>query len=139
MSSVPGQQLPSIAQPADARNLIIASVDLSAHTVDRHVARGRRLRSEALHRFARGAGRGAIALATRLNSWYRRWRDVRCAERELRKLSPQTLRDIGIEGHQIPAIARGISDARGNEARDAVQMLLVETTKVENWRWDEAA
>jgi uncharacterized protein YjiS (DUF1127 family) len=35
-----------------------------------------------------------------------RWHDVRRTEQTLRGLDPQILRDIGIDGHQVPAIVR---------------------------------
>ena len=81
---------------------------ISARTVDLATRRGRVLHAEALYRFAAGTAHLALVLLRRLRDSYQRRREVHHTEQVLRSLSSQTLRDIAIEGHQIPAIARGI-------------------------------
>jgi len=109
-------------EPPSERNLPAVSANISQLTIDRYMQRGRRLRSEAFLRFAIGGGRVALALARRLVARNRRWRAVRRTERALRGLSPQILRDIGIEGHQIPAIARGVDAKRRVAPRSSAQV-----------------
>jgi uncharacterized protein YjiS (DUF1127 family) len=108
---------------------------------DHYIARGRRLRSEAIHRFAIGVAGGLLALAKRLVDLQRHWREVRHTERALRSLSPRMLRDIGIEGQDISAIARGVDSRRLVESRKRaqVQSLHTGTLPVEDCRLDEAA
>jgi uncharacterized protein YjiS (DUF1127 family) len=108
---------------------------------DHYIARGRRLRSEAIRRFVIGVAGGLLALARRLVDLQRHWREVRHTERALRTLSPRMLRDIGIEGQDISAIARGVDSKRLVESRKRaqVQSLHPETLPVEDCRLDEAA
>ena len=133
-------QWTSTAAPSE-RNLLAASANISPLTTDRYMQRGRRLRSAAYLSFVIGVGRVARALATRLLELNRRWRAVRHTERALRGLSPQILRDIGIDGHQIPAIARGIDTKRldAPRSRAHVQLLHPKASRAEDCYRDEAA
>ena len=108
---------------------------------DHYIARGRRLRSEAIRRFAIGVSGGVLALVKRVVDVQRHWREVRHTEWALRSLSARMLRDIGIEGHEISAIARGVDSKRLVESRKRaqVQSLHAETLPAEDCRLDEAA
>ena len=97
------------AESGRERNRFTEAADFSPLTVDARIQRGRRLEAVALRDFGARVGRASVALVTAMFRALRRWHEVRCSERALRSLDPHILRDIGIDGHQTPAVARGLA------------------------------
>ena len=124
-----------------ACNILASAADLSPLVIDAAIQRGRRLRAAAMRRLVRRVGRAVVALATRVIVGFRHWGEVRHSERVLRGLDSHFLRDIGIDGHQIPAIARGHNVRRQAErsGRAQVQALHPETSPIDACCPDKAA
>ncbi len=87
-------------------NLLAAAQCVSQQVVDRTIARGYRLRAEAHLHLLTALGRGIRQLVKRTRQAYLCRRDAGQAEKVLRALDGHVRRDIGIDGHQIPALAR---------------------------------
>ncbi|MFT5176919.1 MAG: hypothetical protein ACI8W7_005119, partial [Gammaproteobacteria bacterium] len=100
---------PRSAESESELNLLTAAANLSPLTVRARIQRGRRLRAVAMRDFGVRVGRTTADLVTATLRTLRQWHEVRRSERVLRGLDPHILRDIGIDGHQIPAIARGLA------------------------------
>lgn len=110
---------PDLDSPSLQSNLLAAGQSVSPQVVDRAMARGRRLRSEALLHLLTALVRGICQLLQHARRVYRCRRDARRSEQALRALGGQLRRDIGIDGHQIPVLARcpekeaeGVRDGR---------------------------
>ena len=117
------------------------TASIEPRNLDEAMQRGRRLRAQAMQNFS-ATVRGSLAVALQqLIGRYRHWREVRQAEDELRALSPQMLRDIGIHRSQIPAVARGLdSRPKRQPARVAsVQQLQPKALPADECCVDEAA
>ncbi|MFT5449824.1 MAG: hypothetical protein ACI9DC_005022 [Gammaproteobacteria bacterium] len=80
----------------------------SSQALDFFIARGRRLRSQAILRFITTLGHRGFGLAKRMRQVHRRWSDARRAEHAMRGLDAHLRRDIGIDEHQISALAGGL-------------------------------
>lgn len=100
-------------------NFYTASAGIAPSRMDLHLRRGRALHSAAVRNGLAAVLRGLVTLARRAVEGHRRRRLERRTEQVLRSLSPLMLRDIGIEGHQIPAIARGLSLRAGDGSKPA--------------------
>lgn len=103
------EPIQAIESLSPQRNLLAESRAISPQVRERAMARGRLLRSQALLRMLTMLARAVLNLAKRSYVTYRRWRQMRHAEQALRSLDAHLRRDIGIDGHQIPALARGLA------------------------------
>ena len=87
-------------------NLLAEAQRVPQQVVDRTIARGRRLRSDAYLHLLAAIARGFTQLVKRTRHAYRCRRDARYSEQVLRGLDGHLRSDIGIDGHQIPVLAR---------------------------------
>ena len=115
MSFYHSQDKFSGSQQVHFLNVYTTSAGVAPTSMDVYLRRGRQLQALAVRNGIAAAFSAIYGLARRAVVHLQRLHNERRTERELRALSPRILRDIGIEGHQIPAIARGLHEVVGAE------------------------